>query len=405
MGVMVFEMPVDLAWVRQDRLRSVMRETGVGAVLTADPINIVYGCGVRNMSVFGMMGPSRFLLLFANGPSVLYEFAGSEHLAKPVLRGCVDQGLATVDEVRSAPGITPNSGPSYSSAASRFADEIRALCALHLDAGSCLAVERVDFEFTDLLRGCGLGLANGTETFLQARRCKQPAELVVMREGVRRVEAGMGSMERSLKAGVTEVELWALLHHDLIASNGEYISTRLAQSGPRTFPYFQEASDRVVADGDLFCLDTDALGLGGYAVDLSRTFLCGDVDPTPTQRRLYRRAYDQLLHNGSLLAPGRSYEQIARKAWPIPEEHQPFGYYCVLHGLGLSGEHPYVPLAAVDQPYDFPGELEPGMVVCCESYIGDEQSGQGVKLEDQFLITESGVERLTNYPFDNRMLA
>jgi Xaa-Pro dipeptidase len=401
---MAFQIPVDLARVRQDRLRSVMRKLGVGALLTADPINIVYGCGVRNMTVFGMMGPSRFLLLFADGPSVLYEFAGSEHLAKPMLRGFVDEGLATVDEVRSAPGITPNSGSSYTAAALGFADEIRALCTAHLDAGARLAVERVDFEFTDLLRSRGLNLANGTETLLEARRLKQPAELLVMREAVGRVEAAMSSMERSLKAGVTEVELWALLHHDLIASNGEYISTRLAQSGPRTFPYFQEASDRVVADGDLFCLDTDALGLGGYAVDLSRTFLCGEADPTPIQRQLYRRAYEQLLHNGSLLTPGRSYEEIARNAWPVPAEHRPFGYYCVLHGLGLTGEHPYVPLAAVDQPYDFPGELEPGMVVCCESYIGDEQSGQGVKLEDQFLITESGVEALTTYPFDNRML-
>jgi Xaa-Pro dipeptidase len=401
---MAFQIPVDLARVRQDRLRSVMRKLGVGALLTADPINIVYGCGVRNMTVFGMMGPSRFLLLFADGPSVLYEFAGSEHLAKPMLRGFVDEGLATVDEVRSAPGITPNSGSSYPAAASGFADEIRALCTAHLDAGASLAVERVDFEFTDLLRSRGLNLANGTETLLEARRLKQPAELLVMREAVGRVEAAMSTMERSLNAGVTEVELWALLHHDLIASNGEYISTRLAQSGPRTFPYFQEASDRVVADGDLFCLDTDALGLGGYAVDLSRTFLCGEADPTPIQRQLYRRAYEQLLHNGSLLTPGRSYEEIARNAWPVPVEHRPFGYYCVLHGLGLTGEHPYVPLAAVDQPYDFPGELEPGMVVCCESYIGDEQSGQGVKLEDQFLITESGVEALTTYPFDNRML-
>jgi Xaa-Pro dipeptidase len=263
----------------------------------------------------------------------------------------------------------------------------------------------VDFQFTDLLRDRGLTLANATETFLDARRIKQSSELVVMREAVRRVEAGLASMEQSLKAGVSEVELWALLHHDLIAGDGEYISTRLAQSGERTFPYFQEASTKIIADGDLFCIDTDALGLGGYAVDLSRTFLCGDAEPTSRQRQLYRRAYEQLQHNGSLLAPGRSYEDLARNAWPIPVEHQPFGYYCILHGLGMSGEHPYVPMAVANQPYTFPGELEPGMVVCCESYIGDKQSHQGVKLEDQFLITESGIERLTTYPFDNRLLA
>ncbi len=402
---MTFEIPVDLAWVRQDRLRSVMRAAGIGAVLTADPINIVYGCGVRNMTVFGMMGPSRFLLLFADGPSILFEFAGSEHLATPMLDGHGADGLATVDEVRLAPGITPNSGPGYAMSASSFADEIQALCRTHLGSAARLGVERVDFEFTDLLRAGGLILTNATETFLEARRIKQPTELVVMREAVRRVELGLGTMERSLKAGVSEVELWALLHHDLIASDGEYISTRLAQSGERTFPYFQEASTRMVDDGDLFCIDTDALGLGGYAVDLSRTFLCGEADPTPIQRQLYERAYEQLQHNGSLLEPGRSYEEVARKAWPVPVEHQPYGYYCILHGLGLCGEHPYVPMAVPNQPYLFPGELEPGMVVCCESYIGDERTRQGVKLEDQFLITETGAERLTNFPFDSRLLA
>jgi Xaa-Pro dipeptidase len=402
---MTFHTPENLARVRQDRLRSVMRAAGIGAVLTADPINIVYGCGVRNMTVFGMMGPSRFLLLFAEGPSILFEFAGSEHLATPMLDGHGAQGSATVDEVRRAPGITPNSGPSYANSASSFADEIRTLCEAHLGSGTRLGIERVDFEFTDLLRAHGLSLSNATETFLEARRIKQASELVVMREAVQRVEIGLGSMERSLKAGVSEVELWALLHHDLIAGDGEYISTRLAQSGPKTFPYFQEASTRTVADGDLFCIDTDALGLGGYAVDLSRTFLCGEADPTPTQRKLYRRAYEQLQHNGSLLAPGRTYEEVARNAWPIPAEHQPFGYYCILHGLGLCGEHPYVPMAVPNQAYEFPGELEPGMVVCCESYIGDERSQQGVKLEDQFLITETGAERLTTYPFDVRLLA
>jgi Xaa-Pro aminopeptidase len=57
----------DMLSSRQRRLREVMRSRGVAAVLTADPINIIYGCGVRNMTIFGMTEPSRFLLLFAQG--------------------------------------------------------------------------------------------------------------------------------------------------------------------------------------------------------------------------------------------------------------------------------------------------------------------------------------------------
>jgi Xaa-Pro aminopeptidase len=288
-----------------------------------------------------------------------------------------------------------------------FAKEVAADCQRHLGepVGAALAVERVDFLFTDALRAEGLVLQDATEVFLEARRIKQASEIAVLREAVARVEHAVGCVEQTLRSGLTEVEVWAAFHHDLIALGGEYVSTRLLQSGPNTFPYFQEAGERVLRNGDLLCIDTDAIGYGGYAVDLSRTFLCGDSAPTTQQQLLYSRAYEQLQHNAALMAPGRSYAEFAASAWSIPEEHRPYGYYCLLHGLGLCGEHPYVPLHREGQPYPMPGAFEPGMVVCIESYIGDPKSAQGVKLEDQFLITEDGAERLTRYPFDPRLLA
>ncbi len=44
------------------------------------------------------------------------------------------------------------------------------------------------------------------------------------------------------------------------------------------------------------------------------------------------------------------------------------------------------------------------MALCVEAFIGSEHGGEGVKLEDQVLITETGVENLTAYPFDQRLL-
>jgi Xaa-Pro aminopeptidase len=373
-----------------------MRERGIAAILTADPINIVYGCGVRNMTVFGMMGPSRFLLLFADGPSILFEFAGSEHLANRA---------PTVDEIRLAPGITANSGPSFRRSISAFAAAVAADCRRYLGSTGCeLAIERIDFLFTDALRAEGLALLDATEVFLEARLIKQPEEITVIRQAVQRVEQALGCVEQALHAGLSEVEVWAPFHSSLISLGGEYVSTRLLQSGSNTFPYFQEAGERIICDGDLVCIDTDAIGYGGYAVDLSRTFHCGEHKPTLSQRTLYGRAHEQLQHNASLLMPGRSYEEFAKRAWTVPTEHRPYGYYCLLHGLGLCGEHPYVPLHRQGEPYLMPGIFEPGMVVCIESYIGDPVSAQGVKLEDQFLITTSGAERLTTYPFDPSLL-
>ena len=42
--------------------------------------------------------------------------------------------------------------------------------------------------------------------------------------------------------------------------------------------------------------------------------------------------------------------------------------------------------------------LEPGMVLCVESYIGAEGGREGVKLEEQVLVTDRGVERLSSFP-------
>ena len=380
-----------LILARQARLREVMRANDVPALLTADPINIAYACGARNMTVFSMMGPSRFVLVFAEGPTILFEFPGCEHL--------VDH-LATVNEVRPAPGITPTSGPDYAAAAQRFAAEIAADCRRHLDASPVLGVERVDFTFTDALRAGGIDLRDATAVFSAARVIKLDVEIAAIRAAVVHVEDAVHDLERSIHCGATEVEVWASFHRALIAGDGEYVSTRLFQSGPNTFPYFREAGSRRIGAGELVCLDTDAIGQRGYAVDFSRTFRSDDTVPTPRQRELYALAFEQLQHNASLLRAGRSFEDVARRAWPVPERHQPWGYYCLGHGLGLCGEHPYLPHARHGEPYGLRGDLAAGMVICIESYIGDAAAGEGVKLEDQYLVTDTGAERLTTYPFD-----
>ena len=45
------------------------------------------------------------------------------------------------------------------------------------------------------------------------------------------------------------------------------------------------------------------------------------------------------------------------------------------------------------------GEVVPGMTLCVESFIGSEGGREGVKLEEQVIITETGVERMSTYPY------
>lgn len=266
-----------------------------------------------------------------------------------------------------------------------------------------LALDRFPYPVTDALRRAGFTLSDADEVVTRARSVKLPIELPFMWAAMDRIEAAVTTLRESIVPGRTEAEVWSELHRDLIATEGHYICSRLMQSGPRTYPYFQECGARVIEAGDLVCLDTDVLGFEGYGVDFSRTFLCGDGTATHEQRRLYGLAREQLEHNSALLASGVEYSALASAAWPVPDEHQASRYYCIGHGLGLAGDYPNIPHAAPGSAYALEGTIEPGMVICMESYIGSAVSHQGVKLENQFLVTESGVEPMSTFPFEDSL--
>lgn len=68
------------------------------------------------------------------------------------------------------------------------------------------------------------------------------------------------ALEVAAEPGVTESEAWAHFHFELMAKDGQHTVTRLFQSGPNTYPYFQEAGQRRLQAGELLALDTDANG-------------------------------------------------------------------------------------------------------------------------------------------------
>ncbi len=128
----------------------------------------------------------------------MWEFAGSEYLA---------DGLATIDEVRTAPGVTALSGASYAQACQDFAKELASVVGASPSRRIRLGVGRMDHEITDELRRAGFDLVNATSVFMQSRCIKLPIEVTAMREAMRRVEAAVDSMLKGLEPGATEVEV------------------------------------------------------------------------------------------------------------------------------------------------------------------------------------------------------
>ena len=263
---------------RQSHARDYMLKADMPALLITDPNNIFYLTGARNMQLFGLRSPSRYLLMFQSGSTILFEYIGCEHLAKD---------LPTIDQILPALGLDRiGSGDNVELAAILFAQEISGLINQENKSIDKIGVDRLPFHSIDALRAKGLTLVDADDALKSARAIKLPIEILYMREAMYRVESSVEKMEAGVKSGMTESEAWAIFHHGFMEKEGQYISTRLFQSGPNTFPYFQEAGSRRLKTGDLLCLDTDALGYEGYAVDFSRTFICDNIKPTDDQRCL-----------------------------------------------------------------------------------------------------------------------
>ncbi|NKB62149.1 MAG: M24 family metallopeptidase [Gammaproteobacteria bacterium] len=385
----------DLYLKRMQKLRSTMIDMGVPALLIVDSVNILYATGASNMTIFSTRTPARYLLVVAEGPTVLFDYFGCEHLSKE---------LPTIDQILPARGLCfVSSNGNIQESADGLAEDLKRTLATYSVNETRLAIDRFPLSVIDALREAGFELSNADFIFSKARRNKLPEEIEYMDEAMVRVQNAVSYFEAAIEPGRTENEIWGHFHHHLIASSGQYVSTRLMQSGENTFPYFQQCGPRRLKKGDLVCLDTDSIGFEGYAVDFSRTFLCGDGRPTSDQITLYQRAKEQLDHNVELIAPGTTFEEIANNAWSIPNEHQDSRYYCIAHGLGMSGEFPNIPFKSNTSPYPLTGTVEPGMVLCVESYIGSRQTQQGVKLEQQLLIEDNATRVMSETVFDDRL--
>jgi Xaa-Pro aminopeptidase len=88
----------------------------------------------------------------------------------------------------------------------------------------------------------------------------------------------------------------------------------------------------------------------------------------------------------------------------LPEQYRAQRYGVMMHGVGLCDEYPCIRYPEDLEDHGYDGVLEPGMTLCVEAYVGAVGGREGVKLEDQVLITEEGVENLTSYPFEAALL-
>lgn len=390
---------IDLSAVRlyrRQRVRDMMRQYGVDAVILSDPINIRYATGTRNMQVFSQRNaPARYLLL-TQDRSILFEFTGCHHLAN---------GFETVDEVRSASTASfVAAGPEIADRELRWAVEMADLLADLVCTGATIGLERLNAGVAIALKAQGLRIVDAQEPVEMARAIKSSEEMKCVNASLRATEVAVEKLRAAIRPGLSENELWSVLHQSVIEQNGDYCETRLLNAGARTNPWFQETSTHRIGENELIALDTDVVGCHGYYSDFSRTFHSGPNKPTDTQRELYKVAYEQVHHNMDILKPGMSFRDYADRAWNIPEKYYANRYYLSAHGCGMTGEYPYLYHHGDFPDAGYDGTIEPGMTLCVESYIGEDGGKEGVKLEQQVLITDTSIELLSRFPFEEDLL-
>lgn len=392
--VVVGDAAVDEDRMHRDRLartRLMLREHQLSAALLFDPLNVRYSVTAGPFPIFNMHNTFRWALVPVESEVVLWEYPHAMHITAARWAG----------DLRKAQGWTFfGSGRHSGRDATLFAaDIVRELRSRGL-ADDRIGVDRLETVAHLALEQAGVRVADAQPALEEARAVKTADELAVIRANAATTDRAIDRMRDILVPGVRERELWGTLIGSALRDGAEWCETRLLSSGPRTNPWMQEASDRIVQNGDLVAFDTDLVGASGYLTDISRTYLCGDRRPSDEQRRLHETSYAFIQECLPYFRPGASFEELGRLlGHRLPPEYHALRYPFIAHGTGLVDEYPCV----VFEDHH-PGELEAGMVMSIEGYVGVPGGHEGVKLEEQVIIGEHGPELISRAPFDERLL-
>src|SRR5258708_7654165 len=243
---------------RKSRVQEALARSDLAGIILFNPINIRYASDARNMQVYGLHNPSRYLFLAGDGHAVLFDFRNCEHLSRH---------LETIQEVRPAKSwYHMAAGPRWQEAATRWAEEIAELVRRSGRNNRRLAFDVLDPAGAAALQAAGIEPVPGLELMGLARAIKSADEIKAMVDAIRACEEGLTRMQAAHRPGITEQALWSVLSQANAELGGEWIETRLLTAGQRTNPWYGECSEQTIVDGDLVSFDPVHVARNCYLV-------------------------------------------------------------------------------------------------------------------------------------------
>jgi Xaa-Pro dipeptidase len=241
----------------------------------------------------------------------------------------------------------------------------------------------------DLLSACDGLVVNIEPDIFRLRRRKDPDELRMMQRA-NDANRRMYQVAREIvRPGVNELEVFNALHSAAVIELGEpltYIGQDFrsnARGGP--------PRNRNIEAGELYILDL-GVGFRGYYSDNARTLAVGG-DPSPKQVTAWERVCEVFPLLESFVKPGASCRQLFEEVQALLDKSSPWVFNHHLgHGVGLAPhEGPHL------NPH-WDDTFAEGDFFTAEPGLYHEELRTGLRLEENYVVTSDGVEKLTDYP-------
>ena len=232
----------------------------------------------------------------------------------------------------------------------------------------------------------GTSIRDQSGLLTQMRSVKEPRELEWLKKAMAATRAGHLAAMKAVKPGMTERQLRRVLEEGFANAGGTGLAyNSIVAAGRNAASLHYVAETGPIRDGDLVLIDA-AAAVDGYACDVTRTFPANGRF-TATQRADYELVLAAQAAAEATLKAGVSYDvfedaakQVFRRAGRIDD---------FIHGLGH-----YVGLDVHD-PFDRSRPIPAGAVITIEPGLYTQSANQGIRIEDQYLVTAAGSERMS----------
>ncbi|WP_240416879.1 M24 family metallopeptidase [Paenibacillus periandrae] len=353
---------------RLDKLRYALQEQGLQAILITNATNRQYMTGFTGSSGYVLISESKAYLLtdfryMTQAPKQAIGYEVVEHAPK---------AMATVKDLLLKAGITKVGFEQDDMTYGTFLSTSDALSGIQLQATSGL-VEKL-------------------------RMIKDASELAVMQEAADLADRTFDHILSFIQTGTKEIDI-ALEIEIFMRINGAASTSfeTIVASGERSALPHGKASDRVIQTNEFVKLDYGAY-YKSYCSDITRTVVVGQ--PTDKHKEIYHIVLEAQLEALDKIRPGMTGKEADAIARNVIKQHGYGDYFGHGTGHGLGMEIHEAPRLSVQ------GDtvLTPGMTVTVEPGIYLPGFG-GVRIEDDIVITETGIHILTHSSKDLIVLA